>query len=72
MRKIIPFIITATIVVSCNSSGEKEITVTTTDTLIEKEQLDQKADSASNQIDKLADSAKKMMDKAADKDEKKN
>ena len=72
MKRFTILLVLAIIIISCNNPAEKEVTVTTSDTLIEEEQLDQKADSTSKQIDKMADSARKMMEKAADKNEKKD
>jgi len=71
MKKLIILVTVIAIAVSC--TGNKSETIqTNTDTLINSDSMEKKADSTEMQIDKLGDSAKKMMDKAADKVEKKN
>ncbi|HMJ46724.1 MAG TPA: hypothetical protein VK498_05310 [Ferruginibacter sp.] len=71
MKKFLILFTVAAIIVSC-SGNRSDTTITTTDTLIGKDKLEQKGDSTSMQIDKLGDSAKRMMDKAAGNNEKKN
>lgn len=71
MKKLIILVTVIAIAVSC--TGNKSETIqTNTDTLINSDSMEKKADSTEMQIEKLGDSAKKMMDKAADKVEKKN